>query len=72
MISHLLEMHFTFSKTKLVWTHGHSPSLSYYRCDLHILLNAVSVLLFGIINPLPLLERDEREDIKHLGTKHTM
>lgn len=34
----------------------HSPSLSHYRCDLHILLNAVSILLFGVINPLPLLD----------------
>lgn len=34
----------------------HSPSLSNHRRDLHILLNAISVLLFGVINPLPLLQ----------------
>lgn len=40
----------------------HSPSLSNYRCDLHILLNAVSILLFGIISPLPLLEMNKSGD----------
>lgn len=35
---------------------GHSPSLSNHRCDFHILLNAISILLFGVINPLPLLQ----------------
>lgn len=39
----------------------HSPSLSNYRCDLHILLNAVSILLFGVISPLPLLEMTDPE-----------
>lgn len=40
----------------------HSPSLSNYRCDLHILLNAVSILLFGIVSPLPLLEINKSGD----------
>lgn len=34
----------------------HSPSLSNNRCNFHILLDTVSILLFGIINPLPLLK----------------
>lgn len=48
------------------WMHealagSHSPALSNYRCDLHILLNAVSILLFGIISPLPLLKLKKPE-----------
>lgn len=55
----------------------HSPSLSNYRCDLHILLNAVSILLFGVISPLPLLEmtnperpRGNRRESAHLESLH--
>lgn len=47
--------------------HRHSPSLSNHRCDLHILLNAISILLFGIINPLPLLQfkHPKKEAVSH-------
>lgn len=52
----------------------HSPSLSNHRSDLHILLNAVSILLFGVINPLPLLEMNQTtthgEETGCLGTFH--
>lgn len=44
----------------------HSPSLSNHRRDLHILLNAISVLLFGVINPLPLLQFNHpKEEMRH-------
>lgn len=47
----------------------HSPSLSNYRCDLHILLNAIPVLLFGVINPLPLLQWNHPNEEEGRHTK---
>lgn len=43
------------------------PSLSDDRRHLHVLLHTVSVLLFGIINPLPLLKHTNHRESKEHG-----